>query len=193
MIEIYFGERIIYLTDEKEEFYAHFENRKQLKELVKKFRDSEHKKLYISCPDLNNLFQNFKSLFIFEEAAGGLVLNGRKQILVIKNRDFWQLPKGHVEEDETYSEAAIREVMEECNIGAPVIINQLPSTFHTFKVKDKWHLKRTYWFKMVYKGIDKPKPQEKEGITEAKWINKEDMTEIYKNSYKNLTPIWSHI
>lgn len=193
MIEIYFGERIIYLTDEDESFYAHYENRNQLKNLVEKFRNSEHKELYIYGSDLNTLFQNFKFLFKYEEAAGGLVLNSRQQILVIKNHGFWQLPKGHVENNETFAETAIREVTEECNISSPTVINQLPSTFHCFLINNKWHLKRTYWFKMMLKKAETPKPQKSEGITEAKWVDKNDMTEIYNNSYKNLAPIWAFV
>lgn len=192
MIEIYFGHRVIALTDEQESYYAHFENRNQLKELIEKFQAGSYEKLVISSSDLNTLFQNFKSLFAFEEAAGGLVVNKARKVLVIKNRDVWQLPKGHVDNDETYSETAIREVMEECGIKEPTVIEQLPTTFHTFKSKDKWHLKRTHWFKMMYHGTEKPQPQAEEGITEAIWMDKKDLHKVYENTYKNLMKIWEH-
>ncbi|MBN2892878.1 MAG: NUDIX domain-containing protein [Bacteroidales bacterium] len=192
MIEIYFGSRVVYLTDEEEPYYAHFVDRNQLKNLVSKFQDGNYEKLYISNSDLNLLFQNFKSLFMYEEAAGGLVINSSKQILAIKNHDTWQLPKGHVQENESYAEAALREVVEECSISEPTIIDQLPSTFHTFRIRDKWHLKRTYWFKMMYKRNEKPIPQAEEGITEAKWFDKKDLYLILENTYKNLMPIWEH-
>jgi len=193
MIKIYFGNRIIHLTDENEPFYAHFKDRNQLRKLIEKFENGNHPELFIHSDDLNSLFLNFKLLFKYEEAAGGLKLNSLHQILVIKNYGYWQLPKGHVEENETFAETAIREVTEECNIEAPTIIEQLPATFHTFKKHGKWHLKKTVWFKMMYKGLKKPMPLEKEGITEAKWIDKKNMHEIYTNTYKNLTSIWAHI
>jgi ADP-ribose pyrophosphatase YjhB (NUDIX family) len=192
MIEVYFGKRIIHLTDVEEPFYAHFKDRSQLKELVDKFIEGDYEELYITSSDINQLFQNFKSLFKYEEAAGGLVVNSMRQILVIKNYGFWQLPKGHVEENETYAETAIREVVEECGIDEPIVVNQLPSTYHTFKPNNKWHLKRTNWFKMMYKGHEKPKPQTEEGITEAKWVDRKDLPKIFKNTYQNLMQIWEH-
>jgi len=193
MIEIYFGPRVLYLTDEFEPFYAQFKDRKTLMQLVFKFAEGDYEELYIYSSDLNNLYQNFKSIFIYEEAAGGLVLNSLHQVLMIKNNDVWQLPKGHVEKGETYTEAAIREVTEECYIKNPIIIEQLPATFHTFKKENIWHLKRTNWFKMIYKGTEKPIPQTKEGITEAKWVDKYSFGEIYSNTYKNLMKIFENI
>lgn len=192
MIEIFFGKRIIYLTDEKEPYYAKFKDRKQLKELVAKFSNGHYETLYITSDDLNDLFQNFKSIFIFETAAGGLVVNSSKRILTIKSRGIWQLPKGHVEEGETISEAATREVAEETGIGEPTIIEHLPSTFHTFSRNDKLHLKQTFWFKMIYKGNEKPKPQINEGITEATWIDRSELKEIKLNTYDNLLKIWDY-
>ncbi len=193
MIEVYFGKRIIYLTDEKQEFYAHYKDRKQLRKLIEKFDAGHYESLYITSDDLNDLFQNFKSVFKFETAAGGLVINSMRKVLVIKNRGIWQLPKGHVEEGETISEAAIREVEEECGILSPIIIEQLPYTFHTFKKKEKLYLKQTFWFKMMYKGREKLVPQIKEGITEAIWIEKSELPEIRKNTYENLSDIWNYV
>ncbi len=190
MIEIYFGNRIVFLTDEKEPYFAKYKNRKQLKNLIDKFKQGNYDSIYISHNDLNELFQIFKSIFIFETAAGGLVVNSQKKILAIKNRGVWQLPKGHIEEGETISEAAIREVSEECGIGEPTIIKHLPSTFHTFYKSGKTVLKQTYWFKMLYKGFEKPKPQMIEGISEAVWINKSEIQIIKKNTYENLKKIW---
>ncbi len=190
MIKIYFSNRIIYLTDEDEPFYAHYKDRNHLKILVNKFIDGNYPSLFISHSDLNELFQIFKTLFIYEEAAGGLVLNNSRKVLAIKNRNVWQLPKGHVKPNESYTEAAIREVMEECNIKEPIIIEQLISTFHCFKEKDNWHLKRTYWFKMLYKHTENPAPLTEEGITEAKWVDKNDLHEIFENTYPNLIEIW---
>jgi 8-oxo-dGTP pyrophosphatase MutT (NUDIX family) len=188
-IEVFFGDRIIFLTDQTEDFYAHFKNRKQLSELVKKFENSEYDKLYICHENLNELFTNFKSLFIHKKAAGGLVINSMRKILFIKNRGIWQLPKGHVEENETISDAAIREVMEETGISAPTIIKELPQTFHTFLKNGKMHLKQTFWFKMLYKGHEQLVPQTKENITDAAWLDKNDIAKIYDNIYPNLLKI----
>ncbi len=188
-IEVYFGSRIVFLTDQTEEFYAHLKSRKQLAELIKKFENSEHDKLYICHENLNELFSIFKSLFIHEKAAGGLVLNSMRKVLFIKNRGIWQLPKGHVQENETIADAAIREVVEETGIKMPTIIKELPQTFHTFPKNGKMHLKQTFWFKMLYKGHDQLVPQQKEGITEVAWFDKQEIAKIYHSIYPNLHKI----
>ena len=58
MIEVYFGKRIIHLTDEEESFYAHFEDRNQLKKMVDKFIDSDYEKLYI------RVYQFYPTIFL---------------------------------------------------------------------------------------------------------------------------------
>lgn len=189
-IEIFFGKRKLFLTDDKKAECVIYENRKQLKILVDDFKIGPKKELFIYSENLNELFINFKSIFVYKEAAGGLVVNELHQILAIKNRELWQLPKGHVEEGETYSDAAIREVQEECGISNPIIIKELPSTFHTFSDGQKWFLKRTYWFKMLYEGTEIPVPQLEEGITNAIWIDKKNLWLIYDSTYENLIEIW---
>ena len=172
MINIYFGERVLYLT------------------LVENFFNSEHEFLYIYNDGLNDLFQNLKTCFTYIKAAGGVVKNQLDEILIIKVEGIWQLPKGKVEPDEDYEQTAVREVVEECNIEEPLITEQLPSTYHFYEYKNNLVLKRTYWFKMIYKGSTEPFPQESEKITEAKWISKKDIFKIMKNSHKSLSKIW---
>lgn len=188
-IEVFFGKRKLFLTDDKKEEYTIYKNRKQLKLLLDEFKTGTQKELFICTENLNELFINFKSIFVYEEAAGGLVVNEQHQVLVIKNRELWQLPKGHVEKGETYVDAAIREVQEECGISNPTIIKELPSTFHTFLNKSKWYLKRTYWFKMLYKGTERLVPQLEEGITNAVWIDKKNLWIVYDATYENLIEI----
>lgn len=188
-IEVFFGKRKLFLTDDKKEEYTIYKNRKQLKLLLDEFKTGTQKEFFICTENLNELFINFKSIFVYEEAAGGLVVNEQHQVLVIKNRELWQLPKGHVEKGETYVDAAIREVQEECGISNPTIIKELPSTFHTFLNKSKWYLKRTYWFKMLYKGTERLVPQLEEGITNAVWIDKKNLWIVYDATYENLIEI----
>lgn len=192
-IEIYYNKKVIILTDIEEDFYIKYKDRKQLKELTNNFFASDYNKLFIYDKNLNVLFRNFKSLFKFEEAAGGLVFNNFNQFLAIKNRGVWQLPKGHVEEMENIEEAAIREVTEETGIDQLTIVKELPSTFHIFEKKGKVVLKRTYWFKMTFRGIKQPVPQTEEGITKAKWIDKKELWDYFSDTYENLKKILSYV
>lgn len=53
-------------------------------------------------------------------AAGVLVLTRAEpmRFLLMRHSDRWDLPKGHCDGDETYMEAAIREMQEETGIAA---------------------------------------------------------------------------
>ena len=56
------------------------------------------------------------------ESAGGVVLNGAGQVLVVNQKGTsWSLPKGHVEEGEDALSAARREIFEEAGIPAGVL------------------------------------------------------------------------
>jgi 8-oxo-dGTP pyrophosphatase MutT (NUDIX family) len=51
------------------------------------------------------------------ESAGGVVLNGAGQVLVVNQKGTsWSLPKGHVEEGEDALSAARREIYEETGV-----------------------------------------------------------------------------
>ena len=125
------------------------------------------------------------------EAAGGLVLNAEKELLVIKRLGYWDLPKGKLEEQETPKIGAIREVEEECGINDIKVIEKQPSTWHTYVLKGKKILKKTHWFLMTYNGKELLTPQAEEDITEAKfvtakWVKKEVLT----NTYASLLPLF---
>lgn len=112
-------------------------------------------------------------------SAGGVVFKDRKILLLKKRNGDWVLPKGRIEEDETSSEAAIREVKEETNETANVV-SDLGSTSYSFS---------NYWTE--YKKIDKTvtwylmrgylsvlKPQLEEGFIDVKYINIDDVLSI---------------
>src|ERR1700755_3050812 len=54
---------------------------------------------------------------IHTESAGGVVLNGAGQVLVVTQKGTsWSLPKGHVEDGEDALAAARREIHEEAGV-----------------------------------------------------------------------------
>lgn len=55
-----------------------------------------------------------------EKSCGSLVFNDDKILIVKHNLGHWDFPKGHVENNETEEETAIREVKEETNIDIEV-------------------------------------------------------------------------
>ena len=55
-----------------------------------------------------------------EKSCGSLVFRDDKILIVKHNLGHWDFPKGHVENNETEEETAIREVKEETNIDIEV-------------------------------------------------------------------------
>ncbi len=65
---------------------------------------------------------------MFAHSAGGVVLNPKGDVLVVRQRDgSWSLPKGHIQEGEDPKAAAIREINEETGIKDYSIVKILGS------------------------------------------------------------------
>jgi len=122
----------------------------------------------------------------FVIAAGGLVKNNQGDVLFIYRNDKWDLPKGHVEDDEALEAAAIREVEEETGVRDLKIQQFLKTTYHVFKRNGVYKLKVTYWYEMTTDYTGELKPQKKEGIKKAKWKSLEKSKKALQNSYENI-------
>ena len=130
----------------------------------------DSKEIQIVCGEVeerfNQLFRNFQRI----EAAGGLVINDCK-VLMIKRFGFWDLPKGKREEGEEEALCAVREVQEECGVTDDLtIIKELEPTFHIYEYKGVSVLKKTHWFHMETTFTKELIPQLEEDITECSWI-----------------------
>jgi len=87
-------------------------------------------------------------------AAGGIVLSENK-ILLVKNKkgdssadsvSWWGYPKGHLEEGEKPSEAAVREVYEETGFDVK-IVNNKPVAESRYEIERSGEiLQKTVWF-----------------------------------------------
>lgn len=128
----------------------------------------------------------FKSNFKYIEAAGGIVFNFRKHLLVIKRHGLWDLPKGKIEKNEQPAEAAIREVMEECGVSALSIQSEWDSVFHIYQRNSNLYLKRTYWFEMILTENETLTPQTEEDISEVCWKTSFELNDILQNTYLSL-------
>lgn len=136
--------------------------------------------------DPEKLWQDFISHFDVKEAAGGVVLSGQGNILMIYRWEKWDLPKGKLEKGESIAEGALREVEEECGISGMEITKELATTYHTYRIGETPVLKRTYWYEMDLPGEPELSPQEEEDITEARWCSKNEVRERVKNTYGNI-------
>ena len=123
------------------------------------------------------------------EAAGGLVLNQKRELLMIYRHEKWDLPKGKIENGERPNEAALREVCEETGVCNCTIIKEAPITFHTYTYKEKNILKKTFWFEMECKSFSGFKLQDEEGIESAEWINRKKIDFALKNTYASINEL----
>lgn len=143
----------------------------------------------IVYPDVEELFKYFKSKFNYVRTAGGLVFNTENRFLTIFRYGVWDLPKGRIEKKEKTKIAAVREVEEETGITAPIIVRKLPTTYHIYKMRDVWELKKCTWYLMRYEGEEKLVPQTKEGITKCKWIKPENKGKVLNNTYNSIKEV----
>ena len=135
--------------------------------LLKKVETDKYVTIITSNP--RHTFARLAKEFVVVEAAGGVVVREDGAMLMIRLRDRWDLPKGHVEEGECGSMAALREVEEETGIVAELCDTEpMAVTWHAYDTYGRWELKRTRWWRMRYKGGE-PKAQAEEGITAVSW------------------------
>jgi len=137
-------------------------------------------------PDLEALKKAFFKKFEKHVAAGGLVLNDRKEILMIFRRGFWDLPKGHIDEGETLEACAIREVQEETGIQALEIIKPLTITYHTYEQGAHHILKESHWYLMSTPADSQLIPQTEEDIEQIEWVASEKLEAYIAKAYPSI-------
>ncbi len=174
-----------------------FSDGNQLTQLIGKLENKNYEIAGIVFHENENeLIKEFNSLFKPIDAAGGLVENNMNEILMIFRKGKWDLPKGKVEHKEKIIAAAKREVEEETGIRnievtAPIIFyewNQ-PCTVHTYWENKSRIIKSTYWYFMKQTSHSDFIPQAEEGITEVKWIKKNNINSLMKNSYASINDV----
>jgi 8-oxo-dGTP pyrophosphatase MutT (NUDIX family) len=169
-------------------------NNNDLKLVIESFAtDAKISNLYIinSKPHkiLNKILRIFKTI----KAAGGLVKNMKDEYLFIFRRNKWDLPKGKKDSWETIRHCAIREVKEECGLKKIHIIHKLTPTYHLYKLKNEWVIKKTCWYLMFYPLADNPIPQTEEDITDIKWFTKSQFDIPLQNTYPSIHQLLSEL
>jgi 8-oxo-dGTP pyrophosphatase MutT (NUDIX family) len=140
-------------------------------------------------PDLEELKKAFYKKFTIIQAAGGLVQNEKKKILMIHRRGKWDLPKGKLEKGEKLETCAVREVEEETGLQQVKIIAPLLITYHTYHEGTKFILKESHWYKMNVKGEQKLVPQTEEEIHETRWVNKKDAEKLFPECFPSVVDV----
>lgn len=139
--------------------------------------------------DPKRIYEEVKSLYRLVRAAGGLVVNENKRVLMIFRRGFWDLPKGKMELLEARKDAAVREVEEETGLTNVTLKRKLLTTRHTFKSKTgKRVLKINYWYLMKGSGKQELIPQVEEDIKKVEWFDLEKAV-LLEPMYKSVRDV----
>jgi 8-oxo-dGTP pyrophosphatase MutT (NUDIX family) len=145
--------------------------------------------IVVPTADCSAAFEQFSRAAHYIEAAGGIVRNAEGQVLMIRRFNRWDLPKGHIEQEEDSLTAAMREIEEETGVGGLIFDRQLCNTLHSYSVYGRWEIKRTYWFAFH---CDKAatKPQTEEDITEVLWCDSSSVAVNLKDSYPTIREVF---
>ena len=198
MLTIYYLKTPIHLVDQKD-IVAFVHQKKQedyciiesfskidLPDLLNRIAQKRFKEIIITSTDLNLLIQTFVNCFQFIEAAGGLVINEKNEMLFIYRRGHWDLPKGKLEPNENIEDCAQREIIEETGLSNILLINKITDTYHIYQENEKKVLKKSHWF--MFKGDSQQLtiPQLEEDILEAKWFKANELEIPLSNTYSNI-------
>lgn len=140
----------------------------------KKYKEKEKKTSIKS----NEIYPNKSGVILFNKDLDKIVLIQNKY-LYLKGIKKFGLPKGHIDNNETYENCAIRETFEETGI-------KINKSSLIFKIK----ISDTYYFPIILNKEEVLSPVDKIEIQDAKWIlidnikdyniNRETKTFIYK-------------
>lgn len=143
----------------------------------------------VVTPDPELTLRQLLAQFVAVEAAGGVVRDSRGRTLMIRCRNRWDLPKGHVEPGETPDQAALREVEEETGIAVR-LQEKIGCTIHCYDTYGRWEAKRTHWWTMTPTSGE-VRPQREEGITEAVWCDEEMLRRNLSHSYCTIIDLFA--
>lgn len=139
--------------------------------------------------NLEELRKAFYKKFTIIQAAGGLVINEKKEILMIFRRGKWDLPKGKLDKGEKLEDCAVREVEEETGLQKIKLLSPLTITYHTYHEGTKFILKESHWYNMKVSGEQNLVPQTEEGIAEIKWVTVKESEKLFPNCFPSVIDV----
>ena len=199
-LKIYFNDKPLFLcnsVDETVQPYVHHDdavfidelNSHSIKAMIHEMEQPEVHAGVFYHPDLEELKKALYKKFTIVVAAGGLVQNEKKEILLIFRRGKWDLPKGKLDKGENLEACAVREVEEETGLQKVKLLSPLTITYHTYHEGARFILKESHWYRMKVMGEQKLVPQLEEAITEIKWVNPIDLEKYMKNAYPSVVDV----
>lgn len=199
MYKVYIDTRLITISSQPDRMqnyclFHKFHDQKELSDQLKLFlNDSSLKCINIYSYKLDHLWASFVEEFHLVEAAGGIVVDSQRNLLLIKRYNHWDAPKGHFEPSETPEECARREINEECGVKCGKRMAELKTTFHIYTFEGEYYLKKSYWFLFTLAGSALTIAQTEEGITEASWVNQDRFNEVRENMWPSVNDVINEV
>lgn len=199
-ITIYFNDKPLFLTDtitDEIAPYAHHDDAVYMDELSapgvnsmihEMKQEKVHAGIYFH-DDIIQLKKAFWRKFMLIQAAGGLVQNEDKAVLMMFRRGKWDLPKGKMDPGETPAQSALREVQEETGLAEVTLGDPLVTTYHTYDDAGHHILKETFWFHMTAPKAQTLTPQLEEQITDLVWADKNALKEYLDNTFPSVKEV----
>jgi len=199
-IKIYFDNKPLFLcnaVDETLQPYIHHDdaifidelNSHTVKAMIHEMEQPEVHAGVFYHSDLDELKKAFYKKFTIVKAAGGLVQNEMKEILMIFRRGKWDLPKGKLDKGEKLEACAVREVEEETGLKNVKLLSPITITYHTYHEGARFILKESHWYIMNVMGKQKLVPQTEEDIHEIKWVKPSGLQEYMENSFPSVLDV----
>ena len=109
-----------------------------------------------------------------EKSCGCIIIDNNMVLIIFrKDKNFWEFPKGHVEEGETEVETALREVKEE--VGLDVEIDESKRYVLNYIIRNEIDKTTVLYVAKVKSG--KLKKQESE-IEDVKWCSFDEALDL---------------
>lgn len=152
-------------------------------------KNKHHEGIIIQADNLPQLWRDFKSLYFYIKAGGGLVINQFGKVLLIFRRGVWDLPKGKQDPGETLAQTALREVREETGLTDLKIVEKLNNGYHCYLMSKQRTLKRTRWYLMQTQSPGQLVLQKEEGIQDAAWFDPRELPKLDMPMYNNIRDV----
>ena len=104
-----------------------------------------------------------------EKSCGCIVIEEGKVLLIQQKNGHWGFPKGHIEDDETERNAALRETKEETNIEVQI---EGTRRYTESYITDKGNFKEVIYY--VAKKIDGELKRQESEVKAIKWFTIEE-------------------
>lgn len=198
MIKLFYQDKVI-IFDTKNNDYIEkdviIENKPTIELLLPKLDQS--RQLVIIAENEDSAFDHFSRPMKPVIACGGVVVNHQNELLMIHRNGRWDFPKGKLEEGESLSECAVREVMEETGIDGIATCGLPHTTKHIYNIYGSWEIKTTYWYSMNYdtnrdsRESKDLSPQLIEGITACEWLSPTKAQILIHSSYSTIKEVFN--